>query len=95
MEQTAGTPPGINQLQPLNRPKPIEVKADPGGYPTSVHLDRWFKVACAEETWRIDDEWWWETSISRLYFRLLLSNGRKITVFHDLVTDRWYWQEYV
>jgi len=94
MEQTTGTAPGTNQLQPLNQPKPIKVKADTNGYPTSVYPGRWLKVDCVEEVWRIDDEWWREVPVSRLYFRLLVSNGRKITVFHDLVANRWCWQEY-
>ena len=94
MEQTARTAPGTNQLQPLNEPKSIKVKADPNGYPTYIYLGRWLKVASVDEVWRIDDEWWRETPVSRLYFRLLVSNGRKITVFRDLVANRWCWQEY-
>jgi hypothetical protein len=43
------------------------------------------------EVWRIDDEWWRET-IARGYFSLVLEGGGHVTVFHDLVGDRWYLQ---
>jgi hypothetical protein len=44
------------------------------------------------EIWQIDDEWWREP-ISRRYATLALENGQTVTVFRDLVTERWYLQE--
>jgi len=46
------------------------------------------------DTWRIDDEWWREKPVSRLYHSVLLDDGRTVTIFHDLVADRWYGQSY-
>jgi hypothetical protein len=46
------------------------------------------------ETWRIDDEWWRERAVSRLYFSLLLEDGRTVTVYRDLVGGRWARQSY-
>jgi hypothetical protein len=44
------------------------------------------------EIWQIDDEWWRER-ISRRYATLALDDGQIVTVFRDLVTERWYLQE--
>jgi hypothetical protein len=41
------------------------------------------------ETWRIDDEWWRGRPVSRVYFSLLLEDGRMITLYHDLLADPW------
>jgi hypothetical protein len=43
------------------------------------------------ERWRIDDEWW-RKEISRMYHRVLLVDGRLMTVFQDLVEGHWYLQ---
>jgi len=44
------------------------------------------------ETWRIDDEWWREQPVSRLYHSLLLEDGRAVTMYQDLAGSRWYRQ---
>jgi hypothetical protein len=49
-------------------------------------------VAAVQDGWRIDDEWWRERPIARLYYRLLLDNGQPLTVYHDLYTSTWYEQ---
>jgi len=46
------------------------------------------------ETWRIDDEWWRERPLSRLYFSLLLEDGRVMRVYQDLIRLRWASQVY-
>jgi hypothetical protein len=46
------------------------------------------------ESWRIDDEWWREKSISRLYRRVLLEDGRVVDVYEDLVSGKWWRQAY-
>jgi hypothetical protein len=46
------------------------------------------------ETWRIDDEWWREQPVSRIYWRLLLEDGRTIDVYHDLANACWFKQAY-
>ena len=50
-------------------------------------------VEQVEDVWRIDDEWWRE-EVSRLYYRLLLEDGRPLVVFRDLVRDLWCEQSY-
>jgi hypothetical protein len=56
--------------------------------------ERWFVIRQWRDRWRIDDEWWRGEEISRMYFRVLLEDGREITIFRDLVNKRWYLQSY-
>lgn len=55
---------------------------------------RWVAVQRIEDMYEIDELWWRgaEQEIQRLYFDLVLETSRKITVYHDLVRDRWYRQ---
>lgn len=83
-----------HRLRPLNRARPIQVEADESGEPRGVVLGRErLAVAAVQDRWRIDDEWW-RKEMSRLYFSLLLEDGRAVTIYHDLVTGRWSQQNY-
>jgi hypothetical protein len=71
------------------------VEADDDGRPTAVYLSgRRHAVEEVLETWRIDDEWWRQRPVSRLYFSLLLEDGRTVTVYRDLMSGRWAKQAY-
>jgi hypothetical protein len=81
-------------LRPLNLPAPTAVEADAHGTPRAILWRGTYQhVTTIHETWRIDDEWWRE-EIARRYFAIELEGGRRLTVFHDLVTDAWYAQPY-
>jgi hypothetical protein len=83
-----------HRLRPLNQAKPIQVEADESGEPPAVVLGRErLAVAAVQERWRIDDEWW-RKEVSRLYFSLLLEDGRMVTVYYDLIVRRWHRQKY-
>jgi hypothetical protein len=83
------------RLRPLNRPRAVRVQTNEDDEPIAVHLSgRLLAVESALETWRIDDEWWRERPISRLYWRVLLEDGRIIDIFRDRVRDRWARQTY-
>ncbi len=43
--------------------------------------------------WRVDDSWW-SRPASRMYYELELDGGSRITVFHDLLSDTWYRQNW-
>jgi hypothetical protein len=43
---------------------------------------------------RIDDEWWRQRSVSRLYFSLLLEDRRMVAVYEGLADRRWREQSY-
>ncbi len=86
---------GPGRVRPLNRPRPVRVEADEDGRPIAVHLsNRRYAVEAVLETWRSDDEWWRQRPVSRLYFRLLLEDGRTTTVYRNLVSKRWARQAY-
>ena len=87
-----GAPLGARDLRPLNEPAPIEVWTDADGNPVAVRRRGWpapRKVARVQDRWRIDDEWWRERPISRLYHALLLADGTLLTAYRDLLADTW------
>ncbi len=85
----------VTGLSPLKEPRPVVVATDESGEPVAVVLGgRRLAVERVEDVWRIDDEWWRE-EVSRLYHRLLLEDGRPLVVFHDLIKQRWFQQDYV
>ena len=53
---------------------------------------RWRRVVEVLERWRIDDEWWRNRPVSRLYYAVLLEGGKRLEIYHDLVDRRWYAQ---
>ncbi len=98
---------GVGKLRPLNSPRPLDVETDanacpePGAsrsrrdVPTAVYLAGHRRaVESVLETWRIDDEWWREQPVSRVYWRLFLENGCAVDVYRDAVRGRRYKQAY-
>jgi len=84
-----------SRVRPLNRPRPLRVEAGDDGRPAAVWLSgRRRAVEAVLDTWRIDDEWWRERPVSRVYYSLLLEEGQTVTVYCDLVSGRWAKQEY-
>ncbi len=82
-------------LRPINEPVPIDMDIGKEGDPVRLCIrERWFVVSEWRDRWRVDDEWWRDEAISRMYFKLLLDDGREVTGFRDLITDRWYQQAY-
>lgn len=82
-----------DQLRPLNRPQAVEIQTREGVPAVVIEGRRRHRVAQVQDVWRIDDEWW-RNPISRRYYRLVLEDGSLRTVYHDLITDRWYEQGY-
>ena len=69
--------------------------ADDAGRPIAVHLSgRRLPVESLLESWRIDDEWWRQRPVSRLYYRLALEDGRTVTVYRDVVAQGWQVHNY-
>ncbi|HIF38488.1 MAG TPA: hypothetical protein EYQ69_04570 [Gemmatimonadetes bacterium] len=81
------------RLRILNPPLPIQVDIDQTGLPMYYYSKnkKRLKISVIQERWRIDDEWWRE-QISRKYFTAILENGLIITVFQDLLSQKWYSQ---
>lgn len=81
------------RLRPLNQPRPISVECH-GPRPVALLLSSG-RVAIQEVAgqWRVE-EGWWDIPITRWYFRLVLEDGRVLTVFWDRLTGDWYAQRY-
>ena len=78
----AGDPEQASELFAKNAKRPISLR---------LH-GRWFEVESVEDIWRIDDEWWREEAVSRMYYRCAVDGGMSVTVFHDLINGKWYRQ---
>ena len=92
---------GPNGLRPLGLPQPVRMRVDAGGRPASVTLDErrgggTFAVERVEEVWRLAEAWWREAPVARTYYRLILTGGRPLTVFHDDAAgaEGWFAQRY-
>lgn len=82
------------ELRVLNGPRPLEVQADDAGVPVAVRRAEWpeLRALRVEDCWRIDDEWWREQPVSRMYYTLQVEGGLRLTAFHDLLSDGWFEQ---
>jgi hypothetical protein len=94
-ESSGWRPEPLRDLRPLNVPSMLRVQLDQQGRPMAV----WRRgrraprmVEAVQDRWRIDDEWWREHAISRMYYRLLLSDGSLLVVYHDLLRNTWFEQ---
>ncbi len=84
-----------HRLRPLAGPQPLRVETDDCGYPASVTIEGAVRmVALIQDRWRIDDEWWREPPVSRMYYRLQLEGERVMTVYQDLAGGAWWLQRY-
>jgi hypothetical protein len=70
----------------------VGVEVDGEGAPARIEARRWLRVVAVQDLWRIDDEWWRARPVSRMYYGCVLEDGRQMTVFQDLVSDKWYRQ---
>ena len=84
------------RLRPLREPRPIAVEADAEGRPVAVTLrpGERLRVAEVQDTWRIDDEWWRERPVSRVYWQVALQDGQVLTLYDDLLARVWFRQGY-
>lgn len=96
MVTTPGTQTRADGLRPLGLPRAVAVRADASGEPAELRRGtQWMAVAEVDDAWRIATEWWREESIERTYYRVLLVDGRVLTLFHDDATaSDWYEQSY-
>jgi hypothetical protein len=84
-----------HRLRPLTAPQRVQVEAGATGAPRAVRFEGTLRpVAAVQDRWRIDDEWWRERPVSRLYYQLQLEGSRVITVYHDLIEGGWWLQRY-
>ena len=94
----SGTSVGAHGLRPLGLPHLADVETDDRGIPVAVlRGQRLRSVTRVQERWRVIEGWWRDGALTRTYARLVLDDGRVMTLFHDDTcpsTDGWYEQRY-
>ena len=81
--------------RPVNVPEPVDVEeASSFSLPLAVRAPRRQAVVNIEDRWRIDDEWWRQEPISRLYFEVTLDSGQRMVLYKDLISVDWFRQAY-
>lgn len=85
-----------SDLRPLNGPSPLRVQTDAQGRIVAVWRHGRLtprSIAAVQDCWRIDDEWWREHPVSRMYYAVVLDDGTLLSMYHDLVGDSWFEQQ--
>jgi hypothetical protein len=71
-------------------PQPIEVEAGGDGVPLRIGGVR---VEAVREQWLVEDRWWTPKALQRMYFEVVLADGRNLVVFREPPDGkRWYEQ---
>jgi len=87
--------PDTPRLRSLNRPRAAKVEAAENGEPAALHVSGCrIGIESVLEVWRVEDEWWRERPVSRMYYRVLLEDGRVVDLYRALGSGRWYRQSY-
>ncbi len=90
-------------LRPIGLPRPVAVREDALGLPSTVarathaahaRSGTPVRVEQVEEVWRVAEAWWRETPQARTYCRVILEGGRALTLFHDDEGNGWFEQPY-
>jgi hypothetical protein len=84
-----------SELRPLNAPMPLRVHQDEQGRIVGIWRQGRLtprSIAAIQDRWRIDDEWWREHPVSRMYYEVVLDDGTLLTMFQDLLADAWFEQ---
>jgi hypothetical protein len=70
------------------QPKPAEV-LERSNHPAIVDGEQ---VTQVKNFWLVQDGWWTEKPVNRRYWEILTVKDRRLVVFHDYQTGRWYTQ---
>jgi hypothetical protein len=71
----------------------VEVRESERQRPLAVkHGGRWRRVLSIDDLHNVDEEWWRDRPVQRMYYKVTLEAVGSITVFRDLVGGRWYQQ---
>lgn len=90
----------MTRMRRLNQPVPAEVHLGADGRPAQV---AWRtprgarpgtrlkpeRVECVLDTWCVDDAWWGERPVQRLYHEVQLVSGVRLVVSWDMLEGHW------
>lgn len=74
----------------MNSPKPVRVEACAKGRPVVVAGEA---VQSVREDWVHRFRWWTDDPLRRHYYEVITLTGRRVVVFRDTLTDRWFSQQ--
>ena len=80
--------------RPVNIPESVHVEEGSPGMPVAIRAKRRQAIATVEDRWRIDDEWWRDEAVLRLYYAVRLVSGQRLVLYKDLGSGNWYRQGY-
>ena len=93
MVDNAKAIPDADSFRALNPPILVDVKESVRHLPVAIRIkERWLRVVSIDNVCNVDEEWWRERPIVRMYYRVNLEGGRRIMVFRDMVDGAWYQQ---
>ncbi len=93
MVANSGATPDRVSIRPLNPPIPIDVRETGHQTPRAIKIkERWRRVVSIVDVCNVDEEWWRQRPISRMYYRVILEGDRPLTVFRDMLDGVWYRQ---
>lgn len=81
-------------LRRINMPEPVKIEKSASGGPAAVRMPRRQVITAVDDCWRIDDEWWRNEPVSRLYYAVRFASGQQLVIFQDLINGQWYKQSY-
>jgi hypothetical protein len=83
------------RIRRLKSPNAVEVEADEDGVPRRVRFGgAWRDVRLARRPWRIDQYWWRDEPVSRIYYRVVPQDRPPLTIYRNLASSEWARQEY-
>jgi hypothetical protein len=94
MVQNPGKALCISAIKPVNLPESIKVEEHSSGLPMAVWIPDKMRITTIGDCWRIDDEWWRDDPISRLYYTVIFHSGQRLVIYKDLNNGQWYQQKY-
>lgn len=94
MVTNTGKTTGADTFKPVNAPDEIQIIENAQGGPATIRMERRSLGLSVLDRWRIDDEWWREKPVARMYFEVLLTSGHRLVIYKDLASGRWYRQAY-
>jgi hypothetical protein len=81
-------------LRRINIPEPVRVEESSSGEPVAVRTPQKQVITAIDGCWRIDDEWWRNEPVSRLYYAIRFVSGQRLVIYQDLINGEWYKQAY-
>ena len=84
-------------MKRLNQPQPARVTLDSVRRPASVSWGargavRRAVVEHVLDCWYVDEGWWSDAPLRRMYYECQLAGGVRLIVVYDLITQRWFVQ---